>query len=180
MDLEKAAFTPASGQGLQCAPYTSEAVLTDGGVYDNLGLETVWKRYKTVLVSDAGGRMSPEPDPKHDWARHSYRVLNLIDNQVRSLRKRQLIGSFVSKEREGAYWGVRTDVKHYGVPMILSCPYEQTVALADTPTRLKTLDDTTQERLINWGYAVCDAALRAHVDKSIAPATAFPYAASGV
>jgi NTE family protein len=28
--------------------------LTDGGVYDNLGLETAWKRYRTLLVSDAG------------------------------------------------------------------------------------------------------------------------------
>ena len=30
--------------------------LTDGGVYDNLGLETVWKAYRKVLVSDAGVR----------------------------------------------------------------------------------------------------------------------------
>ena len=34
--------------------------------------------------------------------------------------------------------------------------------LAELPTRLKRLDATTQERLINWGYAVCDAALRKH------------------
>ena len=66
-------------------------MLTDGGVYDNLGLETAWKRYKTILVSDAGGQMAAEEEPKSDWARHSYRVLNLVDNQVRSLRKRQAI-----------------------------------------------------------------------------------------
>lgn len=29
--------------------------LTDGGVYDNLGLEPIWKRYETILVSDGGG-----------------------------------------------------------------------------------------------------------------------------
>jgi len=29
-------------------------LLADGGVYDNLGLETVWKRYTTVIASDAG------------------------------------------------------------------------------------------------------------------------------
>lgn len=32
-------------------------------------------------------------------------------------------------------------------------------------TRLKRLDDRLQKQLINWGYAVCDAALRAHVDR---------------
>ena len=35
-------------------------MLTDGGVYDNLGLETAWKRYETILVSDGGGQMQPE------------------------------------------------------------------------------------------------------------------------
>jgi hypothetical protein len=28
----------------------------------------------------------------------------------------------------------------------------------------------TEQRLINWGYAVCDAALRAHVDPRLPPA----------
>ena len=59
-------------------------VLTDGGVYDNLGLETAWKRYQTILVSDAGGALAPEEEPKTDWARHAYRVIDVIDNQVRA------------------------------------------------------------------------------------------------
>src|SRR5215813_5032005 len=62
-------------------PYDSRVVLTDGGVYDNLGLETVWKRYDTVLVSDGGGKMKPEPEPHGDWPRHARRVLSLVDNQ---------------------------------------------------------------------------------------------------
>jgi NTE family protein len=57
-------MTPLDGADLHEEPYTTQLVLSDGGVYDNLGLETVWKRYKTVLVSDAGGRMAAEPDPK--------------------------------------------------------------------------------------------------------------------
>src|SRR5262249_51075654 len=32
----------------------SPLLLTDGGVYDNLGIEPVWKNYKTLFVSDAG------------------------------------------------------------------------------------------------------------------------------
>jgi NTE family protein len=52
-------------------------------------------------VSDGGGQLEPEEEPKSDWARHSYRVLMLIDNQVRALRKRQLIDSYVSGARSG-------------------------------------------------------------------------------
>jgi NTE family protein len=168
-------FTPKSGLDLQQRPFTSRVILTDGGVYDNLGLETAWKRHQTVFVSDAGGKTQAEAEPKTDWARHSYRILNLVDNQVRSLRKRQVIDSFKSGARKGAYWGIRTNINDYGLPDPLNCPFERTLALAETPTRLKRLDDAVQERLINWGYAVCDAALRRHVDARI-PKGAFPYA----
>ncbi|MDE5451414.1 hypothetical protein GWE18_00810 [Bradyrhizobium sp. CSA112] len=41
-------------------------------------------------------------------------------------------------------------------------------------------DATTQERLINWGYAVCDAALRKHLDSELKPKPVFPYPQSGV
>jgi NTE family protein len=183
MRLDPSTFTPNSGK-LQRKPFTSKVVLSDGGVYDNLGLETVWKRYQTVLVSDAGGQLGAEEEPKSDWAQHSYRVLNIIDNQVRALRKRQVINSFTANaadaaHRKGAYWGIRTNIKDYQLTDALDCPFERTLALAATPTRLKRLDDKLQEQLINWGYAVCDAALRKHVDADLAKPQ-FPYPASGV
>jgi len=34
-----------------------------------------------------------------------------------------------------------------------ACPHDKTLALADVETRLKALDEHTEERLINWGYA---------------------------
>ena len=37
-----------------------------------------------------------------------------------------------------------------------------------------------QERLINWGYAVCDAALRKHVDQALRKPDGFPYPAAKV
>lgn len=173
--LDPNEFTPNSGQDLQRTPFTSKVVLSDGGVYDNLGLETVFKRYKTVLVSDAGGHVKPEEEPKSDWARHAYRVLNLIDNQVRALRKRQLIAAYMSGDRDGTYWGIRTNIANYQLGDALSCPYERTTELAEIATRLKRMDDRVQERLINWGYAVCDAALRKHVSSDIAAPTDFPF-----
>jgi NTE family protein len=178
--LDPESFTPNSGLDLQRQPFTSKVILSDGGVYDNLGLETIWKRYQTVLVSDGGGKLQPEEEPKSDWARHAYRVLDLIDNQVRSLRKRQVIDSFNAEEgdsthRKGAYWGIRTDIADYQLPDALPCPFARTMELAETPTRLKRLDDDRQERLINWGYAVCDAALRKHVEPGLARPVGFPY-----
>jgi NTE family protein len=165
--LDPDGFIPKTRMDLQREPFTSRIILTDGGVHDNLGLETAWKRYEKILVSDDGGQFEPEEEPKSDWARHSYRVLMLIDNQVSALRKRQLIDAYLSGVRSGAYWGIRTNISDYGLANPLPCPVEQTVKLAETPTRLKRLDGALQERLINWGYAVCDATLRRHVDPDL-------------
>jgi NTE family protein len=179
LPLDGVTFTPNSGLDLQRPPFTTKVILSDGGVYDNLGLETVWKRYDTVLVSDGGGQMQPEEEPKSDWARHAFRVLDVIDNQVRSLRKRATIDAFKAGTKKGTYWGIRTNLADYKVGMPLACPHDRTLALAETPTRLKRMDDALQERLINWGYAVCDGALRAHLGQAAMP-KGFPYPQRGV
>ena len=181
--LDPAAWAAASGlesEDLHREPFLSEAVLTDGGVYDNLGLETAWKRYKMILVSNGGGKMKPEGEPHGDWARHAIRVNDIIDNQVRSLRVRQLIGSFEAGVRAGTYWGLRTDMSDYQLADCLACDFTQATALANTPTRLKRLEPALQEQLMNFGYAVCDAAMRKHVDPKLPAPRAFPYPASGI
>ena len=58
--------------------------------------------------------------------------------------------------------------------------YLVTLRLADTATRLAHMDDDLQERLINWGYAICDAGVRRWVDPEASPPSDFPYPAAGV
>jgi len=177
--VDPADIVPDPECPLQEQPYTSHIVLSDGGVYDNMGIETAWKSYQTVLVSDGGGKMQPEEEPKQDWARHAYRVSEIVDNQVRSLRKRQIIEGYKNGGHTGTYWGIRSHVKDYGIPDTLPGPEDRTLELAQTPTRLKRLDPEYQERLINWGYAICDTALRSHVDKNL-PKGVFPYPGSAI
>jgi len=177
LELEKGQVQAQPGNDLCREPYTTHVVLTDGGVYDNMGLETVWKRFQTVLVSDAGGKTQPEEEPEHDWARHAFRVLDLIDNQVRSLRKRQVIAAFKDGTRQGAYWGIRTNIADYQLATAFPCPFARTLELANIPTRLQRMEPGLQERLINWGYAVCDAALRRHVEPGLSRPASLPYPA---
>lgn len=178
LDLDPRAF---EDEGTLTDPvYRREVVLTDGGVYDNLGLETAFKRYRTLLVSDGGGEMDAEADPERDWVRHAKRVLEVVDNQVRSLRKRQLIHAFRTGRRTGTFWSIRTPIHRYDAPGSLEAPLERTRELARTPTRLKALEARRQERLINWGYAVTDAAVRTWMEPGHEPPPGFPYPASGV
>ncbi len=177
--VDPAAYTPGSGS-LDDPRCRRRPALADGGIYDNLGLETAWKRYQTVLVSDGGGHLADDPAPAGDLLRQSLRVTQVIDGQVRALRKRMLIDGFRAGVREGAYWGIRSDIANYGLPDTLPCPYAATQRLADEPTRLTRMAGRTQERMINWGYAVADAALRRHYLPDAPAPRDFPHPRSGV
>jgi NTE family protein len=136
----------------------------------------VCKRYRTVLVRDAGAALAPDPRPRRFWPAQMVRVVEVIDNQVRALRKRQLIEAFRNREREGTYWGIRTDLADYGLPDAMPVPWQRSLELASVPTRLAAMPDRLQARLVNWGYAVSDAALRRHVIvRSDLRPPAFPY-----
>jgi NTE family protein len=145
--------------------FLNHPLLTDGGVYDNLGIETAWKMYRTILVSNADGLNDFQVSPGTDWARQAYRVLMLLYEQVCSLRKRQVIGSFVAGARTGTYWSMASHTADYNLPDTdlarpLPCPPELTVPIAQTPTRLAAMDTDLQKRIINWGYAISDVAVR--------------------
>lgn len=149
---------------LHSPPYTTTVVLSDGGVYDNLGLQQA-TGFPIVLVSDGGGKMPDEKRPHRLWPLQLLRILGVMDNQVRSLRKNHLISSYnpqTAQPLQGAYWGIRTLIGNYGIAT-LPAPPDRTLELAATPTRLARLPVELRHRLVNWGYAVCDAAMRAHV-----------------
>jgi NTE family protein len=157
-----------------------ELALSDGGVYDNLGLETVWNRYDTVLVSDGGEPFVFEARQPRDWLRHGLRALLVTVNQARSLRKRMLIDAFERRERTGTYWGIMTPIARYGVAGALQVPAEVTAELAAIRTRLAPFSEREQCALVNWGYAVCDAALRRWVKLSDPPQPRWPYPQFGL
>ncbi|MCT7658304.1 patatin-like phospholipase family protein [Mycobacterium deserti] len=177
LNLKGQAWVDDAGNDLTTPGFRDEIQVTDGGVYDNLGLETAWKRYASIIVSDAGGQLADDDDPDTDPLRQTARVLNLIDNQVRSLRKRQVVESFKSGQRSGVYIGIRSRVEKYPGAVLTADP-ARTDELAGLKTRLAPLSDAQQDRLINWGYVICDAGLRSHMPHSVKqPAkTALPYA----
>jgi NTE family protein len=163
IDLEHEDWVTLPGNKLTGPEYRGQIRLSDGGVYDNLGLQTAWNNFRTLLVADAGGQMGAEPSPPTDWARHMERVLHVIDNQVRSMRKRQVIEAFKSDQRDGCYVGIRSEVADYDLAGALPADPKITRELAATPTRLDDLPVERQELLINWGYVITDTGIRKHV-----------------
>lgn len=156
-------YSPDYGAVDRSAGLRERVILTDAGVYDNLGLETAWKRYRTILASDSGAPFRTMGSVCRNWLAQSWRTLFLIDNQVRTLRKRQLIQSFVEGTRQGTYWGVGSHVADYGLDDHLEFPREKAEELALIPTRFRSLSPSIRAGLVNWGYVICDTALRRHL-----------------
>ena len=90
--------------------------LTDGGVYDNLGLERVWDRYATVLVSDAGAPFQITESSfglRFSELVRAIRAVNIVTAQTRALRKRWLINDMKRGLVRGTYWGIATHIRDY-------------------------------------------------------------------
>ena len=153
--------------------FTRALHLTDGGVYDNLGLEPVWKRCRTILVSDAGAPFAMGARVETDWVKQTLRALDIATDQSRGLRKRWLVDQFQRRVRDGVYWGIDTSIADYPVAQRLPTDSTLTDPLSDIRTRLNHFTPEEQGRLINWGYALCDAAIRGRAPQ-LAPQAKVP------
>lgn len=186
LPLEAGSFAPDRDGEPENAHTRDMAILTDGGVYDNLGMETVWKRMRTVFVSDAGGGAEKwDPRAARNWLRQLWRVFWVQRQQVGGLRRRQLISSYRplaspgAREdpwwRHGSFWAIDTLSSKYAAHVDAPLPEARVKELATTAVRLKAMPDELQEGLINWGYESCDASVRTWYDTRYAPPARLPY-----
>lgn len=174
------AFPPVLSPSILELPGGVEHTLTDGGVYDNLGLEPVVKNCHTVLVSDGGGMFTEQERPHRDWIRGTIRVLMVMDVEVRRLRRRQVVGALAAGQRAGAFWAINSLRSSFPAVGGIACPPDRTNALARVATRLAKIERRTAEAVVNWGYLAADSALRSYVDPATPIGEALPYPRSGL
>lgn len=153
------------------AQYTNKLSLTDGGVYDNLGLETV-QDFQTVIVSDAGAPFSTPEEASSFWPKQAARSLDIATDQARALRKRLLFSEAAQRGSMVVYAGIDSDASSYPKKPMIPVGRARTAEIARYRTRLNPFSDTEQGRLINWGWLIMDTALRSY----LLPATPAPKA----
>lgn len=143
------------------APGGPDVRLTDGGLYDNLGLEPVWKNHRAVLVSDGGAVFSNAGD--RGLFQRIGRYIDILDNQAVALRKRWLISSFLDGDLDGAYWGIGSASASFarggaGYPEALVDE-----AIATVRTDLDAFSDAEIAVLENHGYTLAAGAAATHL-----------------
>lgn len=183
VDVDPAKWKESSISNLHSDRYLKSTMwLADGGIYDNLGLERLVKNCNTIFVSDAGAPFGV--DRKMIGSRFSMlartkRTLDIMSEQVRALRLRDLINRYINDAKHGAYWGIGTQIMEYplaknNLAPALAKDSALTQSIAGMRTRLDAFNEKEQGLLINWGYCLADAALRSRFDATLAAATTFP------
>lgn len=164
--------------------------LTDGGVYDNLGVEVVWKKSilpgeteqlnvpKFLIVSDAGYpaqfRFRPSGIPGISEALLLYRADDIAREQVSALRQRELVRDFANpgSKRKGLLVALKSNLGKIpnGQGELYSSKVGQQFRipdkLVDSIQRIRThLDRFTPvecDALMYHAYTMTDAFLWAH------------------
>lgn len=161
-------------------PLKSRLVLTDGGMHDPLALQPIWRDHYTLLVSDASHTREVWRNASAQWLRQLNRT-TLMQTFANSAARREVIKEAFKpfegvRIRRGAYWSNDGSIDGFGLDDALLADSAETRALAEVRTRLNRFDDDEQVALINWGYAMCDAAMRSSLGLPNEPASRLPVA----
>jgi NTE family protein len=172
--------SPKPGKALRTSG-RSKILLTDGGVYDNLGVEPVWDLCHTLVISDAGHPFSSAARVWQALVPRLIRAADISAEQVGAVRKRWLIerikqGEWLTKveaalrgqprirgipvARSGTMWGINTlpdsfpslPTYHYGLEAI--------DRLAQIRTDLNGFSGGERACLQNHGYWLAEAGIR--------------------
>ena len=141
--------------------------LSDGGVYDNMGLEPAWKGVATLLVSDAGGPFEFARD--RGTIADIKRYPDIMGNQARALRKRWLIDSYISgigpggkAGLGGTYWSTGGTRVEYDKADTSGYSAATATMIAHIRTDLDAFSQAEAAILENHGYLMADVALKVH------------------
>lgn len=162
VEVELASVAPdMTGAIAVCArpPFTNHALLTDGGVYDNLATETVWKRCRTIFVSDGGKPWAPSESPP-SGVKQLMNVIGVANGQCDALRKRMLSHAYAQKERFGAMWALDDGIDD-GAELPPGLTLDEVRIVSAIDTRLARFNLEQQNLLLKAGWLGAAARLRA-------------------
>jgi NTE family protein len=173
-----ACFPPLFGP-MTVAARRRRVQLSDGGVYDNMGLEPVWKDWTHVLISDCGAPFEFRTDTSP--LRRLLRYTAVITSQTRALRLRSFFGDTDEGRYHGAYWSLGSGVKPSAAASDEPGFAGYSQALTDEVlerirTDLDAFSEAEMSVLENHGYWSAERSVRKH-DAELLPAEA-PMAAT--
>lgn len=156
----KAQFKRGNYRGSDREKLLSRLSLSDGGVYDNMGYEPVFRDHACILISDCGApfEFAASRQPLSRLLRYT----NVVMNQAGAVRKRFFYAGLSDKKFVGAYWSISNSSRacdpQAGFTGYTSELVDEVVSRIRTD--LDSFTDGEMRVLENQGYFVADKALR--------------------
>ena len=178
LDLSQEKVSTPPGARFENPELHHHPVLVDGGVYDNLGLEPVWKRCGVIIASYAG--FNSRAEPSNFDIDHLYPMVMAMTAAGVDWRERILVGLYENKladglpERAGTYWTADTALTNFPIHDGWKPTADELHKARDTPTRLEALSRPDQMTVINAGYAFADAGVRSYLLPDAPPPDSAP------
>jgi len=155
--------------------------LWDGGIYDNLGLESVFKLNKGgalsegldfLIISNASASIGLQNRNKRLSVQNMKRLLDISMDQVVSLRSRAVM-AFIKETGQGMYVKIGNSAEKIAVAsgcsedlrehLIKQClPTEQAINTMHYKTTLSKPDDSDIQMLLRHGYEVTNCTYRCY------------------
>ncbi len=179
LDLDASAFVKAEYTNLFHRDDLKHKVsLTDGGAYDNLGIHAI-RDCTTILVSDGSSPLNATPG-KWFARQFNHRIMRPMETaieQTRALRRRDIVGKFLSNDKKGTLWYGNTDICNYPIRSPFTIRPDWKDHFGSVRTRLNAFTDAEKSRLINWGYVMCDLSIRSYYRQEKDPPSSLPFPA---
>ncbi|MEP3346274.1 MAG: patatin-like phospholipase family protein [Litoreibacter sp.] len=166
LDLRGETVTAPKGARYDSIALRERPVLVDGGVYDNIGLEPIWKRCGILIASNAGSN-NPAKVSQFRLGMMPRVLSTFLDVSV-NWRERMLVNMYRNeladglKERNGAYWTIKTPTNRLAWDGYKASPAQLKLA-ADMATRLKKFPIETQHAAVLAGYSYTDGTIRKYL-----------------
>jgi NTE family protein len=144
--------------------FADEVMLGDGSLTDDFGL-TALSPEDILLVSDSGAFYQSHAHPGQGRWNSSFSVLDVGDLQLYRRRKCEVLDLIAQGRLRGTYWDIAANIEQFRATDTLNCPSSATAMLAEVTTDFTSIDNSRQQSLIDWGFASCDAAIRASLDE---------------
>ena len=160
--------SPGTYEGADRERLVRRLELTDGGLYDDMGVEPIWEDHAVVLVSDAGPSFAYDPSYLGIlWGGLRYAVT--LMEQATDVRKRWLVSSFIRRDLDGAYWGIAslpTNYEHDAVPPAYSDSLIEKF-ISQIRIDLDSFSKGEISVLENHGYLMAEIAVRRHAPQLV-------------
>lgn len=164
------------GADLHTKEFLSRVDLTDGGVYDNLGLSVLQGGHETLFISDAGSQLRVQSGPFHRWGwGQIMRAIDMPTENARAFQRRELISLFTDGSRSGALWRLGGALQNHPLSPFVTVHPDWQYYFRTIRTRLNRFSDAERGYLVNWGYVSADTAIRSYFLRNAPLPTKLPF-----